>query len=168
MSSAIEGLLGGVLKQFGGGDAMGIVQKVAPALIGMLGGGGAAKLLKGFTESGLGGKADSWVGTGGNEAVTSDQVTQALGADRVAQFAAQAGIPEDQAGEVLGSGAAGRDRPRHPGGGAPRRRRDRPGAERLGVGLRSTARPAHPRVAVARFGAAARLVRHVTHEPSAK
>lgn len=101
MSSAIEGLLGGVLKQFGGGDAMGIVQKVAPALIGMLGGGGAAKLLKGFTESGLGGKADSWVGTGGNEAVTSDQVTQALGADRVAQFAAQAGIPEDQAGEVL-------------------------------------------------------------------
>lgn len=107
MSSAIEGLLGSVLGQLGGGNALGgnamggIIGKVAPALIGMLASGGMAKLMHGFQANGLGDHAASWVGTGENTPVTSDQVTQALGADQVSQFAAQAGIPEDQAGEVL-------------------------------------------------------------------
>lgn len=102
MSSAIEGLLGSVLGQLGGGNAMGgLVGKVAPALIGMLAGGGMSKMMQGFQAGGLGDLADSWVGKGDNKPVTSDQVRQALGADQLSQFAAQAGIPEDQAGEVL-------------------------------------------------------------------
>lgn len=101
MSSILEGLLGSALGQLGGGGGMGLVEKVAPALIGMLAGGGAAKLLHGFEASGLGGHAASWVGTGQNEPVTADQVTKALGSEQVSQFAAQAGIPADQAGAVL-------------------------------------------------------------------
>lgn len=104
MSSALEGILGGALGKLGaggGGSQMAIVSKVAPALLGMLAGGGAAKLLGQFKASGLGEHADSWVGTGANKPINPDQVKQALGEQQLTQFAEQAGVPTEQAASVL-------------------------------------------------------------------
>ena len=70
------------------------------ALLPMLLAGGAAGgiggLLSKFKNAGLGGKADSWVGKGANEAVSPDEVHQALGDDTVSNLAQQSGMSKDQ------------------------------------------------------------------------
>ena len=70
------------------------------ALLPMLMAGGAAGgiggLLAKFKNAGLGSKADSWVSTGANEAISPDEVHQALGADTVSQLAQKSGMSTDQ------------------------------------------------------------------------
>ncbi len=53
-------------------------------------------LLDKFKDSGLGDQVGSWLGGGKNKPVTPEQVTQALGADRVEQLAKQAGVSANQ------------------------------------------------------------------------
>ena len=102
MSSALEGILGSALGKLGGGGTeMAIVSKVAPALMGMLAGGGAAKLLAQFKAGGLGEHADSWVGTGENKPISAEHVKTALSDEQLSQFAQQAGVPKEQAASVL-------------------------------------------------------------------
>jgi uncharacterized protein YidB (DUF937 family) len=45
---------------------------------------------------GLGGVSQSWVGNGPNQAVTPQQIEQALGSTQVSQLAAQSGLPPSQ------------------------------------------------------------------------
>ncbi len=75
--------------------------KLMDALLPMLLSGGAigglGGLLGKFTSAGLGGKANSWVGTGDNEALDADEVEQALGADEVDRIAREAGLSRDEA-----------------------------------------------------------------------
>ncbi|GAA1250337.1 YidB family protein [Pseudonocardia aurantiaca] len=59
--------------------------------------GGLAALLQQFIVAGLGDKADSWVGTGQNQALSGDEVEQALGSDKVAELAQKAGVSQDEA-----------------------------------------------------------------------
>jgi uncharacterized protein YidB (DUF937 family) len=70
------------------------------ALLPMLAGGGALGGLGGLvsklTNGGLGDQAKSWVGTGPNQAVTPDQVHQALGQDTISQLAQQSGMSHDE------------------------------------------------------------------------
>lgn len=77
------------------------------ALLPMLFKGGAIGSLGGllgkFTSAGLGGKANSWVGTGDNEALEPDEVEQALGADDLNRIANQAGVSRHDAKGGLAS-----------------------------------------------------------------
>lgn len=85
----LGGMLGSVL---GGGGAQ--PQAQAMPDVGGLGG-----ILDAFQKGGLGHIADSWVGTGENLPVSGDQVTQALGQDKIAQMANQLGMSH---GDVSG------------------------------------------------------------------
>ncbi len=102
MSSALDGILRGALGKLGGGSALGgLAGTLAPALIGMLAGGGLQKILGQFHSAGLAANADSWVGHGENQPVTAEHVQQALGADKLAEIAKQVGIPVDQVAGAL-------------------------------------------------------------------
>ena len=102
-------LLGGALGGGGvtgggraGGAGMGaIVGALAPLVIQMLRSGGLSKLLQGFRARGLGAQADSWVAPGENESVSGADMRVALGDDEVRRFAQEAGLPEDEAADVL-------------------------------------------------------------------
>jgi uncharacterized protein YidB (DUF937 family) len=93
-------MLGGLLKQFGGGSnnallgaAMALVQQQ----------GGLEGLLQKFQTGGMGDLVQSWVGTGANLPISGDQLEQVLGHDSVAQAAAQAGVSATQAKDGLAS-----------------------------------------------------------------
>lgn len=50
---------------------------------------------------GLGNALNSWLGDGGNDAVSGEQVKSALGDERVGEFANRLGIDQSQAKEAL-------------------------------------------------------------------
>ena len=50
---------------------------------------------------GLGGALNSWLGDGGNEAVSGEQLKSALGDDRIGEFASRLGIDASQAQDAL-------------------------------------------------------------------
>lgn len=63
--------------------------------------GGLGGLLDQFTRAGAGNAAQSWVGSGANQSVSPDQVTQALGPDVIGQIASQLGVGHrDAAGGI--------------------------------------------------------------------
>jgi uncharacterized protein YidB (DUF937 family) len=51
--------------------------------------GGFSGLLQTFKEKGLGGVASSWVGTGANQPITSEQIQSVLGNENIKQFCGQ-------------------------------------------------------------------------------
>ena len=59
--------------------------------------GGLPGLLESFHEKGLGEIASSWVGTGQNLPISSEQIGQVLASDQVQQLAAKAGLSPDLA-----------------------------------------------------------------------
>ncbi|VVE51787.1 hypothetical protein PTE30175_04637 [Pandoraea terrae] len=69
-------------------------------LLGSLGGlGGLAQVLQG---GGLGDAVQSWIGTGANQPVSADQITQALGpGGQLQQLADTAGVTPDEAAQQL-------------------------------------------------------------------
>jgi uncharacterized protein YidB (DUF937 family) len=109
-AGGLDDLLGGLL---GGGQSGGsgtkaggmnmgaLVGALAPLVIGMIKSGGLQKVVQGFQQKGMGSQADSWVSTGGNAQVSGSEMRVGLGDDEVRHFAQQAGIPEDQAADVL-------------------------------------------------------------------
>ena len=63
--------------------------------------GGLAGLVSKFEQAGLGNAIQSWIGGGPNEAVSGEQITNALGSDTVSDMAAQLGVqPEEAAGQL--------------------------------------------------------------------
>jgi uncharacterized protein YidB (DUF937 family) len=78
----------------------------AAQLIGVLGGllaqsGGLQGLANKFSQSGQGDAFQSWVGMGENEAISSNQVQNALGSEQVKALAAKMGIDPAQASGFL-------------------------------------------------------------------
>ena len=78
----------------------------AAQLIGVLGGllaqsGGLQGLANKFAQSGQGNAFQSWVGMGENEAISSNQVQNALGSEQVKALAAKMGIDPAQASGFL-------------------------------------------------------------------
>ncbi len=78
----------------------------AAQLIGVLGGllaqsGGLQGLANKFSQSGQGNAFQSWVGMGENEAISSNQVQNALGSEQVKALAAKMGIDPAQASGFL-------------------------------------------------------------------
>jgi uncharacterized protein YidB (DUF937 family) len=101
----------GLLDQLAGQvmGSLGGQQQNSGAQGGMLGGvlgmieqaGGLPMLLQKLQQSGLGDQVASWVGTGENQPVSADQITDALGEDQVQQIAQQAGIDRGNASSGL-------------------------------------------------------------------
>ena len=54
--------------------------------------GGLGGLVSKFQQAGMGDVIDSWVGTGANQQVSGDQLTQVLGGDAMADMAQQMGL----------------------------------------------------------------------------
>jgi uncharacterized protein YidB (DUF937 family) len=78
----------------------------AAQLIGVLGGllaqsGGLQGLANKFAQSGQGNAFQSWVGMGENEAISSNQIQNALGSEQVNALAAKMGIDPAQASAFL-------------------------------------------------------------------
>ena len=78
----------------------------AAQLIGVLGGllaqsGGLQGLANKFAQSGQGNAFQSWVGMGENEAISSNQIQNALGSEQVKALAAKMGIDPAQASNLL-------------------------------------------------------------------
>lgn len=99
------GGLGALASMFGGGNAgngaggmnlTALIPVMAPMLMNMLSNNGAHGGLSGltdkFNQAGLGGAMSSWVGNGENQAVTGDQMTQALGQDTISDMASKLGL----------------------------------------------------------------------------
>jgi len=63
--------------------------------------GGLQGLMQNFHDKGLGAVASSWVGSGQNQPISSDQIHQVLGSDQVKALAAKAGISPDMAGGAI-------------------------------------------------------------------
>jgi uncharacterized protein YidB (DUF937 family) len=102
----LDDLLGGVLgggagAKSGGVNTGALIGALAPIVIGMVKSGGLQKMMSGFQQQGIGKQADSWVSTGPNEGVSGSEMRVGLGDGEVRQFAQAAGIPEDEAADVL-------------------------------------------------------------------
>ena len=78
-----------------------LIAALAPIVIGMVKSGGLQKMMSGFQQQGMGKQADSWVSTGPNEGVNGSEMRVGLGDGEVRQFAQAAGLPEDEAADVL-------------------------------------------------------------------
>lgn len=93
--------------RFGGGGMSPVLMALLPVVLGMLsqrgqqggagGSGGLGDLLGQLTQRGYGRQADSWVGTGANEALPPHAIDEVLGHDQLHQIAQQAGIGDDEA-----------------------------------------------------------------------
>ena len=100
LGNVLGGMLGGQ-QQNPGGLNMGMIAALAPVLLGMLANnsqhGGLGGLLDQFTRAGAGDAAQSWVGTGANQPVSPDVVTQALGPNVIGDIAAKLGVGQSDA-----------------------------------------------------------------------
>jgi uncharacterized protein YidB (DUF937 family) len=65
--------------------------------------GGLGGMMAQFQNAGLGDMMSSWISTGPNPPISSQQVTDVLGGDVLSQFAAKAGLGQGQASSVLAS-----------------------------------------------------------------
>ncbi|MBC7940171.1 MAG: DUF937 domain-containing protein [Chitinophagaceae bacterium] len=89
-------LLKAVLAMLTQGGSAGLGGISGPGGGGELGGlGGLGGLVERFTRGGLGDVVGSWVGTGSNLPVSSEQIGQVLGPDVLGQLARQLGLGQD-------------------------------------------------------------------------
>ena len=77
-----DGVLGGVV----GAGMMSVISGVIEQH------GGVQGIVNQFEKQGLGETVKSWVGTGANQAISSDQLHQALGSSTLQQLATMAGL----------------------------------------------------------------------------
>ncbi len=114
LTQILGGLAGNALGrrsgQLGGGRGSGmspVLMALLPVVLSMLsqrgqqggagGHGGLGDLLGQLTQKGYGRQADSWVGTGANEALPPNAIDEVLGRDQLHQIAQQAGVDDDEA-----------------------------------------------------------------------
>jgi uncharacterized protein YidB (DUF937 family) len=83
--SGLPGGLGGALSGGLGG-----------LLGGLVGGGGLGSIVDQFQRNGYGDHVDSWVGSGQNQRLAPEDLSQALGPDTVDELQQQTGMPRDQ------------------------------------------------------------------------
>jgi uncharacterized protein YidB (DUF937 family) len=74
----------------------GLSDKTGAAADGAAPTGGLGSLIDGFRKSGLGQKADSWVGTGENHPVTETEVEAGVGGDVIDGLAKQTGLSREE------------------------------------------------------------------------
>lgn len=101
LGGVISGALSGNSGSAPGGAGSPAVLGAIMALINQHG--GLSGLVQQFQSAGLGDAVQSWVGTGQNQPVSADQITQALGGagGALGQFAQQLGLDHGAAGGLL-------------------------------------------------------------------
>ncbi|TAM50117.1 MAG: DUF937 domain-containing protein [Burkholderiaceae bacterium] len=115
LDSVIGAVTGGGQQQPQGGAAAGglgglfgmltsnpqLLQAAASMLSNEGGHGGLGGLVGKFQQAGLGDAVNSWIGTGQNQPVSGDQITNALGSGTVADLASKLGVaPGEAAGQL--------------------------------------------------------------------
>jgi uncharacterized protein YidB (DUF937 family) len=99
------GLLDGLVGSLMGGRQQGSDSPLLQMALQMLanrsdtGAGGLGGLINSFRNAGLGEQLKSWIGTGQNMPISADQLTAALGSDKIRDIASQLGLPH---GDVSG------------------------------------------------------------------
>ena len=85
------------------GDKMGDVGGIMEALSGLTSGEGLdiAAITEKLKEGGLADQVTSWLGDGDNSPVSADQLTNALGADKISEMASKLGVDSSAAAETL-------------------------------------------------------------------
>lgn len=103
--SLLNDILGAVLSGSAGGNQQNAIgQIIAQLLAGSSQSGqgsGLAALIQQFQKAGLGDVINSWVSTGQNQSVDGAQIQQALGSDRIQQFAQETGMQGGQVSDLL-------------------------------------------------------------------
>jgi uncharacterized protein YidB (DUF937 family) len=108
-SGGLGGLLGGL---FGGNAAPagagGMPSWLGPLLAGGAGGAGGTvladglrNLIQGMSNSGQAQAAQSWVGTGPNQDISTSELAKSIGADDIDALSKQTGLPQDELLEGL-------------------------------------------------------------------
>ena len=87
----LDGIMGGVV----GAGATALVRNYIDNH------GGISGVVAQLEATGLGEQVKSWVGTGTNLPISTSQIQQALGSGKVAELAAQFGLPADKVSEFL-------------------------------------------------------------------
>lgn len=107
-SGGLGDLLGGILgggpqagAQSGGLTGNPLLKMLLPMVAGMLMNGGLQKVLARLQEQGKGAKAQSWVGTGGNEPADAADVREAFGDDELDRIAQQLGVSQEEAAQAV-------------------------------------------------------------------
>jgi uncharacterized protein YidB (DUF937 family) len=103
MGGGLPGGLGGALPGGLGGLAGGLGDVLKGPLGGLLAGGAAGSVLSGglndllkqFQQSGQGDAAQSWVGKGPNQQISSDDLAKALGADQINSLMSHTGMSRE-------------------------------------------------------------------------
>ena len=85
------------------GDKMSDMGGVMDALSGLTEGKGLdlAGITDKLKEGGLGDQLSSWLGDGENSSISADQITNALGADKIGEMASKLGVDASAAAETL-------------------------------------------------------------------
>ena len=85
------------------GDKVGDMGGIMEALSGLTDGNGLdlAGITDKLKEGGLGEQLSSWLGDGDNAPVSADQLTNALGADKIGEMASKLGVDAGAAAETL-------------------------------------------------------------------
>lgn len=92
-----------ILSKIGGANDSGAAASALDDLAGSSGGFDLGELVGQFTGSGgdLAAKAKSWLGDGGNESISAEQVQEALGGDKIEAFARKLGVGREEASSGL-------------------------------------------------------------------
>ncbi len=81
------------------------VDSIASALNSMLGNGAGGlnlgALVGGLSQNGLGEIVGSWLGNGENKSISTDQITDLLGSNKISSFASSLGLSEESAKNAL-------------------------------------------------------------------
>ncbi len=99
--------VGGLLIQRNSDDATtGLdMDDIANALSKLIGNGESGldlgALVGGLSQNGLGEIVGSWLGNGENKSISTDQITELLGSDKISEFASQLGLSEESAKVAL-------------------------------------------------------------------
>lgn len=64
-------------------------------------GGGLKDVVENFTNNGLGDTISSWIGGGDNMPISTDQIKEGFGIERIQELARKVGISEDKASNLL-------------------------------------------------------------------
>ena len=94
MSAIFSGLAGG-----SGGGTGNILLQLGVSMLQQ--NGGLEGVLGKFRQAGMGAQADSWVSTGQNMNISSDQLQEAFGSGALSDIASKLGMSEDQAGSAM-------------------------------------------------------------------
>lgn len=92
-----------IMSKIGGANDSSAAQSALDELVGGSRGFNLGEIVGKFTGSGgdLAKKAESWLGDGGNDAISPEQLQEVIGSDKIEAFAARLGIGREEASSGL-------------------------------------------------------------------